>query len=338
MKEFKEVNIKRKENNIIISINDNIKSNIEIYYNNEPISNGNEKLITSVTEKIIEFKDPRINKRTFYILKADGYKDEIIGERVMPLEGLCNFRDLGGIESEDGRKVKWNKFFRAEQLSGLTKSDMEFLNSIGIKTILDYRSKSEVDKNPDPEIKGATYINISGLDVPSNKETDNFDMIHFIKNASKIKEFGNPIEFLGNGYTKMVFNNNAFKKLIDCILNEEMLPIIQHCTAGKDRTGMGSALILLALGVSEENVIDDYLATNVYREKANNEAKKQLGDVLKSKDSEEMFDAMMQVRREYIENAFKVIKEKYNTIDNYLEKEYDLTSEKRKILQDRYLY
>lgn len=338
VKYFNNVSIER--NNEIISLTlekeDNVE--VEIYYNNYPEVNGNEKIIVTTLDNKVDFEDPMNNKRTFYILKADNYENYILGETLMPLEGLCNFRDLGGIKSKNGKRVKWNKFFRAEQLSTLTKNDFEFLDSIKFKTILDYRSIPEVRKSPDPEIKGAKYINISGMQALDKDDNDNFDMLDIIRNYNVFKELGSPVDYLTAGYKSMVFNNEAFKTLINCMENTEKLPIVQHCTAGKDRTGIGSALILLTLGVEEEKVVEDYMATNLYRKAYNDLAKEKLGDVLKSKEAEIMFDAIMKVRKEYIEETFAVIKKKYNTIDNYLEAEYGLTIEKREKLMAEYLY
>ncbi|MDZ4907294.1 hypothetical protein GNF64_16560 [Clostridium perfringens] len=118
----------------------------------------------------------------------------------------------------------------------------------------------------------------------------------------------------------------------------DKMPIVQHCTAGKDRTGIGSALVLLALGVPEETVIEDYLLTNVYRSNMNEALFKSLGNLLTDEDSKEIFKVFMEVRKEYIESALNAIKERYGSIDEYLEKEYGFNKEKRARLQQDYLW
>ena len=185
------------------------------------------------------------------------------------------------------------------------------------------------------EFKGTRYINISGM-AELDDTQDNFDMISIV--GKKQDTEYNSKDFLIKGYKNMVFNNLALKELVDCMENEEGLPIVFHCTAGKDRTGFAAALILLILGVSEEVIIEDYLLSNIFRKDIN----KKIIDTIVGKISNSQgltsLKYMLEVQQEYIEAAFNSIKEKYGTIDIYLEKEYGLTKKKRKELKCRFLY
>ncbi|WBW99233.1 tyrosine-protein phosphatase [Oceanirhabdus sp. W0125-5] len=337
---FENLEIKRVyDNKINISWNSKKELNqVKIYWNKTPEINGFEECITTVEGKnSVTFDDPDVKRRNYFILKADGYVSEIVAEVLVPFKGTSNFRDLGGYKTKDGRKVKWNIFYRSDELAGLTEEDMEYLKSLEIKTILDYRSKGEVSVKPDPVIEGIENVNISGMKSLDNKD-GNFDMTSLMKNSKSLKELGKPEEFLKNGYLEMIFENEAFKKLMEYIENTDKTPIIQHCTAGKDRTGIGAALILLALGVPEETVIEDYLLTNVYRSQFNEALIESFGNLLKDEHSKEIFKAFMEVRREYIEYAFNTIKERYGSIDDYLNKEYGINEEKRTKLKKNYLW
>lgn len=336
---FKDVKITRLNDN---KVNISWKSEeelkqVKIYWNKTPEINGVEEYITTVDGKAeVTFDDPDIKRRNYFILKTKGYASEIVAEVLVPFKGTNNFRDMGGYKTKDGRSVKWNIFYRSDELAGLTEEDMEYLKSLGIKTILDYRSKGEVNIKPDPLIEGIENINISGMKSLDNTDV-NFDMVSLIKEIERLKVEGKPEEFLQNSYKEMVFENEAFKKLMEYTEYPDKVPIIQHCTAGKDRTGIGSALILLALGVSEETVIEDYLLTNIYRSSMNEELIKSLGKLLEDEDSKEIFKSFMEVRKEYIESALNTIKKRYGSIDEYLEKEYGFNEEKRARLQQNYL-
>lgn len=339
-KYFKDVKITRINDN---KINISWKSGkepkqVKIYWNKTPEINGIEEYITTVEGKnTAVFNDPDTTRRNYFILKAEGYTSEIIAEVLIPFKGTSNFRDIGGYKTKDGRRVKWNIFYRSDELAGLMEEDMEYLKSLGIKTILDYRSKGEVNAKPDPLIEGVENINISGIKSFDNSDV-NFDMFSLMKESKNLKALGNLEDLLKKCYLEMVFDNKAFKKLMEYIEYPDKMPIVQHCTAGKDRTGVGSALILLALGVPEETVIEDYLLTNVYRSNMNESLFKSLGNLLTDEDSKEIFKVFMEVRKEYIESALNAIKERYGSIDEYLEKEYGFNKEKRTRLQQNYLW
>lgn len=339
-KYFKNVKITRiNDNKVNISWKSEKELNqVKIYWNKTPEINGIEEYIATVEGKeAVIFDDPDTNRRNYFILKAEGYVPEIVAEVLIPFKGTNNFRDIGGYKTKDGRRVKWNIFYRSDELAGLTEEDIEYLKNLGIKTILDYRSKGEVNAKPDPLIEGIENLNISGMKSLDNSDV-NFDLFSLIKESKSLKTLGKPEELLKKSYLEMVFENKAFKKLMEYIEHPDKMPIIQHCTAGKDRTGIGSALILLALGVPEETVIEDYLLTNIYRSNMNEALIKSLSNLLMDEDSKEIFKALMEVRKEYIESALNTIKERYGSIDEYLEKEYGFNKEKRARLQQNYLW
>ncbi|MGG7176712.1 tyrosine-protein phosphatase [Clostridium paraputrificum] len=333
MRYFKDVKCLRlREDKLRISWRDEGISLVKIFL----INNDEEILIEQLkggSELVI--KDPNKRKRNLFILKAEGYQSEVVAETLIPFKGVHHFRDIGGYKSEDGRRVKWNTFFRADKLSSLTVKDIEYFKALGIRTILDLRSPTEVKSMPDPKIDGIDYINISGM--PELDETkDNFDMMSIFKLKSS-SDF-DATEFLMKGYKTMVFNNPAYKELVDCIENEERVPIVFHCSAGKDRTGFGAALILSILGVSEETIMEDYLLTNIYRKPINDKTIEAVKDKISNPKHLEVLKVMLEVKKELLEASFKSIRGKYGNMDTYLEKEYGLTKKKRKEIKNRFLY
>jgi len=164
-------------------------------------------------------------------------------ERLIALEGAVNFRDLGGYATEDGLRTRWRVLFRADGLSELTETDLEVMRELGIRTVVDLRSGQEVDQ--------------SRFNVEAHPVT--FHHYPFIKALPNAEDFARAPGFLGTQYTEML--DEATPQIIgalSALAAPDARPAVFHCTAGKDRTGLLSALVLSLLGVPEETVIADY--------------------------------------------------------------------------------
>ena len=252
----------------------------------------------------------------------------------IPFTGVKNFRELGGYKSADGRKVKHNVFFRAPALSLIkTEEDIEKFKKFGIKTVYDFRSKSEREQNPDPRYEGITYHEVSALYKKDGSEMD-FDFREFAKPTDqKIIDVYNLIK---EGYEVMGFNNPAYKQMFQDIVAGNT-PLLFHCSAGKDRTGIAAALIFLVLGVSREDITHDYMLTNVYTGDQINRAVEYIKTVIKTESCVQMFRELNGVSKESLDLTLDSILKKYGTFEEYFEKEYGITPEIRKQLMDRYL-
>ncbi|MBD7911663.1 MULTISPECIES: tyrosine-protein phosphatase [Clostridium] len=332
MKYFKSIRILRlTEKELKITWEDENVNNVSIF-----ALVGNTEIFLTKVNGVNEVKitDPDVERRNLFILRAEGYHHEVVGEILLPFEGIHHFRDIGGYKSEDGRRVKWNTFYRSDKLSSLTASDIRYIKNLNIKTILDFRSLREVRESPDIAIKGIEYINLSAMSV-MDKIEDDFDMMSIFSNDIASEEIE---KILVKGYSSMCFNNPAFRELVYCLENEKRLPIVFHCSAGKDRTGFAAALILSILGVPEETIMDDYLKTNFYRKEINKKIISKIQERIINKDRIKLLKYMLEVKRELLEASFESIRNRYGNIDNYLEKEYGLTRKKRKELKNRLLY
>jgi protein-tyrosine phosphatase len=161
------------------------------------------------------------------------------------LEGAYNFRDLGGLTTKDGRRVVGRRLFRSDTLQELTEGDAEYLvHSLKIKTVVDLRSGAEsVEEGRGPLSRyPICYINIPLVDV---------DRPH-----------GAPGQFTVNQYLDHLETDGNLVRAIEVVSRSLEAPTIVHCAAGKDRTGVLCALILLIVGVTEDEVIKDYAATS----------------------------------------------------------------------------
>ena len=141
-----------------------------------------------------------------------------------------------------------------------------------------------------------------------------------------------------NSYESMAFQNKAFKKMVEIMENQIDIPFVQHCKSGKDRTGIGSALILLMLGVPMDKVREDYLASNGYRKEYNEMVKAKFAALLTDEKSKKILSFMTEVKSEYFDAIFEFIAKKYPTLEKYFEKEYGLTDERVSELKEEYLY
>lgn len=248
--------------------------------------------------------------------------------RIIPFKGINNFRDMGGYKTVDGRKVKFGLFFRAAELTGMTKEDSALFQTLGIKYIFDYRDDHEALAKPDPilpDIKNERIRAItSELATPINT-------IEEMVTSDFFKQMN--VDTLVEMYAQLAINNSSYKRLMKLIQNPSNLGILHHCTAGKDRTGIGAALILLALGVPRESVLEDYLITNdTMREFNENVLSKVSGGL--DELGIQKFQGLMGAKEEYLSATFKSIEDHFGDFDAYFEKEYDLTPEKRAALQD----
>jgi protein-tyrosine phosphatase len=183
-------------------------------------------------------------------------------ERLIQLEGALNFRDLGGYSAADGRTVRWGRVYRSDALHELTESDLATIRELGLRAVYDLRRQSERDKQPTaiPDDHGHRVVHLVIGDNPDDNQPELVDLIL----SGDLPEADD--DFVIDLYVKMLdAGAPAFGRLLTHLTDEDALPALFHCAAGKDRTGIGAALLLLVLGVDEETVRDDYELSTQYR-------------------------------------------------------------------------
>jgi protein-tyrosine phosphatase len=199
------------------------------------------------------------DRRYYFRVVPDGEKGMVIGERQVHLEGAVNFRDLGGYRSSDGRRVRWGQVFRSDSLARLTERDRMRVEHLGLKLVIDFRTPNEVRKSPDrlPQSSTIRYLN---LPITHGE----FDFVSAMERIKKGDDSWLTEDFMLSGY---IHNLDEFAhtwgEVIRRLIKPKNRPLLFHCTGGKDRAGICAALILLALGVHEETVIDDHQLSNI---------------------------------------------------------------------------
>jgi len=163
--------------------------------------------------------------------------------RIIQLEGAVNFRDLGGYETLDGHRTRWRVLFRADGLGELTEGDLAMMAELGIRTVVDLRSTYEVENS---------RFNVAAHPV-------DFHHFPFIDVLPDVEEWDRRPGLLGAQYKEMLIDAMPqIRGALEVLAEKGAQPAVFHCTAGKDRTGLLSALLLSLLGVPEDVVVADY--------------------------------------------------------------------------------
>ncbi|MBI5716296.1 MAG: tyrosine-protein phosphatase [Burkholderiales bacterium] len=240
--------------------------------------------------------------------------------RVVPLRGATNFRDLGGYEGHGGRRLRWRRLFRSDQLGDLTPADHEVLAGLGIAASFDFRGVDE---------RAAAPYEVPGLAQHSLAiEPTVAQHMQAITGAGRTLTVP-VVEGLMRDLYRGLVNEGAarFAELFGHLLRAEA-PVVFHCTAGKDRTGVAAALVLLALGVPREAVMRDYLLTNeVFRPPWTPRADMH----------PEVLQALWGVQAGYLEAAFEAIDEGFGGPGHYLRRQVGLGERQLEALAQRYL-
>ena len=249
--------------------------------------------------------------------------------RLLPMDGSHNTRELGGYKTTDGKTIKWGKLFRSDKLSDISKTDQAYLQNLGIKKIVDFRSEQEKAEDPNIIPTGISYVEMpisvdgamrSKIEAVLKGETDR-EVQSFLIDANK--------EFVTN-YADVY--ENFLRGLID-----EDAPTLFHCTAGKDRAGFAAAITLIALGVSKEDVINDYMKTNAFTQERIEEILGQIELMSLYQSDVEILRPLLGVEQIYIETAFRTAEDKYGSLENFIRDGLNISDEDIQKLRNKFL-
>ena len=247
------------------------------------------------------------------------------------------FRDLGGYTSSDGRTIRSGLLYRSGALALFNPEELSHFRKLGISTILDFRSGKAHAELPDPEFENCEQIHICAA-FEKLRDDLNDSPREFYEMLVDEDQHGNmAATVVSSIHASLVYSNEAYKLMFRKLLNNDG-PLLFHCSQGKDRTGIAAILIMLALGINEEQIRYDYLLSNVYREELIE--KKMKSTRLLHRFSDNVKTAVMAaegVLPEAVHMILAEILERYGSYENFLLQEYDLSEEDLKKLRDRYL-
>lgn len=196
----------------------------------------------------------------YFELVPDRGRPVVVSERRIEAEGSANLRDLGGYAAADGRRVRWGEIYRSDNLARLTDAGLARVRGLGLRTVVDFRTAAEARRLPNrfPQPGEAHYERLP-IQHGDFEPTAVFERIQR-GDYAWISE-----EFMIAGYVDNLERHAAvWARFFQLAADRSRRPLLFHCTGGKDRTGVGAALLLLALGVPEETVLADYGLSDPY--------------------------------------------------------------------------
>jgi protein tyrosine/serine phosphatase len=238
-------------------------------------------------------------------------------DRMLTLDGVENFRDYGGYPAAFGRRVRAGRLYRSAHHGGASDADLERIDALGLHVLVDLRRPGERERNPNrlgPRFSGRVIDNDEG-----DKPLDEFHS-HMLTSDHSVESMR---DFMRKYYRHAPFEPrhiDLYHRYF-AALSEADGPVLIHCAAGKDRTGLLAALTHRLLGVCEDDMVADYLLTNDH---ARFERRAPLfaawvQDLTGRTPSREAMFAGMGVEAEYLHLAFDAIEARYGSVDGYLE-------------------
>ena len=249
--------------------------------------------------------------------------------RLLPMDGAYNTRELGGYKTTNGKSVKWGMLFRSDKLSDISETDQKYLQNLGIKRIVDFRSEGEKTEDPNNIPDGIDYI-----ETPINVDGAMRSKIEAVLKGETNREIKS---FLVDANEEFVTNyTDVYENFLRGLIDEDG-PTLFHCTAGKDRAGFAAAITLIALGVSKEHVIEDYMKTNVFTKDRIDEMIDKIELMSLYQVDAEILRPLIGVERIYIETAFNTAEEKYGSLENFIREGLNISDEEIQMLRNKFL-
>ncbi len=250
-----------------------------------------------------------------------------------PLTGVRNFRDVGGLSTTDGRRVRPGRLFRSGHLAHATDEDAVFLTSLGLHTIFDFRNSSDMAlEGPDVTLEGVRNVNMPLSDPAAGagfwKIVRNGDLDALRAALGD----GRAAASMARSYRTLIMERTAEHSRLLELVAEGSAPALLHCAAGKDRAGTSIAVILLALGVRREEIEADYLLSNDQHRRYRIQ-RGALAEPASSPEVTELLSPLFEARADYLAAAFQAIEEKWGSVDRYLTEGLGLTAERRERLR-----
>ncbi|MFC3575057.1 tyrosine-protein phosphatase [Streptomyces yaanensis] len=253
------------------------------------------------------------------------------------LTGVRNFRDVGGLPTVDGRRVRPGVLFRSGHLAHATEKDAAFLASLGLHTIFDFRNAADKKlEGPDVELPGVRNVNLPLSDPADGAEFWKMVRDGELDQLRGILADGKAANRMIASYRTIIKERTAEHSQVLRALAEDSVPALMHCAAGKDRAGLSIAVTLLALGVEREAIVADYLESNAIHRRYKVHRNGSSADAY-SPEVMELLSPLFDARAEYLAAAIDTVEETWGGVDAYLEKGLKVTPALRRQLRERLL-
>ena len=257
----------------------------------------------------------------------------------MHFETLNNWRDLGGMTGAGGRKIKTGKLMRSAQLATASDADLEILADI-LDTVVDFRTIKELFEVPEPRMAEVRYVHLPAVDdlmagVTRDKQSDE-EALHMLMVAPDLAR-----DYMCMLYEKFLtesFSIRQYEKFVRLLMEDHEKAVLWHCTAGKDRAGFATVIILEILGVSREQILEDYLKTNPAMEAEISRLTQMM--TARGADpvsSEQAVRYLWGALPSYVETIYKKADEVYGGFDGFIRGGLGISDHEKELLRNRYL-
>jgi protein-tyrosine phosphatase len=231
----------------------------------------------------------------------------VAADRRVPFEGIQNFRDLGGYRTRSGRVVRWGQVFRADALHGLSTNDLALYERLGLRAVYDLRSDLEREERPNPV--PSRPLTVTGRPAGTEPAA--------LRTAAEQLTTADGERLLLEMYLGLLEHSaTQVGELYTGLAARDGLPAVFHCHGGKDRTGIVAALLLEALGVEREVVLDDYELTARYRRREHQELT--FGRLLESGMAPEAAAGVLSAPRWAMARALDDLDHRHGGVEAYL--------------------
>lgn len=342
--------IRNKDNKLVVTFEQSTSAQVRLYWSEQADANTQQKnLITENAISPMVIDDPlQAERRIYLILQIEGGKPYLFAERTLPITGLNNFRDFGGYVAADGRRVKWGQFYRSNHLYALKPDAQAYISALNIKTIIDYRCSNEIKNSPNDCVgeNQTLHLDASAQTAelaaqfaaePSNEDKALIDSVMRDIPPHLINGRGEQVLEQYRNFVLSEHSKNSFRKMLQALLNKDNNPSIQHCRGGKDRTGYGVLLVQVMLGVSEDDIIHDYMLTYDNRLARNEVKMAAYRQITDNKDVLGYLLSLIDTRECFVKEILDTMKKVSGTPADYIKQQLGFTEQDFKTMQDNYL-
>lgn len=228
-------------------------------------------------------------------------------QRRLPLEGASNFRDLGGYPAASGRHTRWRRLFRADSLDDLTAADLMLIDKLRLRGVVDFRVEQERQLKPDRLPEGSSVRTLELGFLPP----ETLEMLACVRSGSITT---NELERRMIAQYRLFVSNHIseYQQALLFASHSANYPLLIHCTSGKDRTGLASAVLLLAVGVPREVVLGDYELTNHFQ--------RDVSHLFGPNTTPDLISVLLSAQTHYLEAALDEMDCRFGSFDGYLAK------------------
>lgn len=308
--------------------NPTIEGVLKVYVSDDPeeFNNPNPSIYANINDGITtHITRDRVSRQYFRLSFNDKYY-RTVGARMVEMDSVQNLRDIGGYYTANDKMLRWGKIFRSGELAALSDWDSIRLDKLHIKTIIDLRPTSDVRQKP------LVYSKARIVHIPIYTEGEDNLTARIWEGRMRKRD---ALLYMQDQYLQFITKDQQlYAQALEMFLEKDNYPILFNCTLGKDRAGFLAALLLTALDVPEETIINDYTTSNNHIDISSFAS---LAHEL-SAEAQETITALLTSSESLMSFTLQSIKKDYGSLDKYLTNELNFNEKKQSKLKELMLY